>query len=79
MTISLFALATQGITWIKVESPKLDVVGVILGSLGLAGALAVLALVLGGLLGLTRIVRAHRQRHSWADDHASLGLGDSRA
>jgi hypothetical protein len=45
------------ITWIKVEHPKLDIVGLILGAFSLTGALVLAAMLLGVLLGLTLIYR----------------------
>jgi hypothetical protein len=39
------------VTWIKVEKPTFDLVGVVLGSFRLAGVLLLLALGLGLLLG----------------------------
>ncbi len=57
MILSLF-LATQSITWIKVEKPQLDIVGLVLGSIGLAAAIAALALGAGTLWGLTLIRRS---------------------
>jgi len=39
------------VTWIKVEKPTFDLVGVVLGSFRLAGILLLLALGLGLLLG----------------------------
>jgi hypothetical protein len=71
-------LTTETITWVKVDHAKLDIVGVILGSLGLAGALASLALLLGALLGLSLVLR-RRHEGAWADEHAALRLSDSRA
>lgn len=48
------------ITWIKVEKPFFDLVGVVLSSFKLAGLVAVLALVLGALLGVG-LIRRHRR------------------
>lgn len=48
------------VTWIKVEKPVFDLVGVVLSSFKLAGLMAVLALVLGGLLGYGLILRHRR-------------------
>jgi len=50
----------QAVTWIKVEKPAFDVVGVVLGSLGLAGLLAAGALLLGSLFGFLLIRRGRR-------------------
>ena len=48
------------ITWIKVEKPTFDLVGVVLGSFKLAGALLVAALLLGVLGGLLFVLRRRR-------------------
>jgi hypothetical protein len=67
-------LATPAITWVKVEKPRFDLVGVVLGALGLAGALAVAALVLGLVLGGAFIWRGRRHRTSIADGVLHLDL-----
>jgi len=46
-----------GITWIRVEKPAFDLVGVILSSLKLTGIVVVIALALGIGLGLSLIIR----------------------
>jgi len=51
------------ITWIRVEKPFFDLVGVVLSSFKLAGLVAVLALALGSLLGFALIVRHRRSGH----------------
>jgi hypothetical protein len=61
-------VAEQSITWIRVEKPRFDLVGVVLSSLGMAGICAAIALGLGALLGMVLILRSRRQ----ADD-GSLG------
>jgi hypothetical protein len=48
------------ITWIKVEKPTFDLVGVVLGSFRLAGILLVAALVLGIVFGAALIVSRRR-------------------
>jgi positive regulator of sigma E activity len=48
------------ITWVKVEKPVFDLVGVVLGSLSLAGILAVAAALLGSIFGFILIRRARR-------------------
>jgi membrane-associated phospholipid phosphatase len=50
MSSSLFVSLEPIVTWIKVEKPSFDLVGVVLSSFRLAGILLVLALVLGLLL-----------------------------
>jgi hypothetical protein len=47
------------VTWIRVEKPTFDLVGVILSSLELTGFLLAVALVLGILLGV-RLIRKRR-------------------
>ena len=62
----LFQSDPPGVTWIKVQKPVFDLVGVVLYSLGLAALCAIIALVLGSALGIVFIVR--RRRHpqdSW--------------
>jgi hypothetical protein len=67
-TPALALLAAQQVTWIRVEKPVFDLVGVVLYSLGLAGLCAVVALVLGAALGLAFIVRSRRRpSDSWSD------------
>jgi hypothetical protein len=52
------------VTWIRVEKPTFDLVGVILSSLELTGFILAVALVLGILLGVSLI----RKRRS-AEEH----------
>jgi hypothetical protein len=56
----LAALAAENITWIKVERPVFDLVGVVLNSFGLAAICAGVALGLGTALGIGFIVRERR-------------------
>jgi hypothetical protein len=49
------------ITWVKVEKPSFDLVGVVLGSFRLAGVLLLLALLLGVLIGIVIVVLRRRQ------------------
>jgi hypothetical protein len=58
---SLIVASEPVITWIKVEKPKLDLVGLILGSFALTGLLIVTALALGVLFGATLIYRRRDQ------------------
>ena len=51
----------QVITWIHVPKPTLDLVGIVLGSLRLAGVAALLALGLGAAVGLALILRNRRR------------------
>ena len=52
--------APPTVTWIKVEKPVFDLVGVVLYSLGLAGLCALVALVLGAALGFALIARTRK-------------------
>ena len=61
------------VTWIKVEKPVFDLVGVVLGSFRLTGALLVLTLVVGIALGAA-LIRARRRTASPALDDVSLHL-----
>ncbi len=58
----------QSVTWIKVQKPVFDLVGVVLNSLGLAAICAGVAFVLGVALGLTFIARRRRQALSWGEE-----------
>jgi hypothetical protein len=62
------------ITWIKVERPTIDLVGVVLGSFRLAGILLVVALALGVLIGITLILSRRRPLPPPLDE-VSLHLG----
>jgi hypothetical protein len=79
MTLSpaaLFLLAQQTVTWVKVQKPVFDLVGVVLYSLGLAAVCAIIALVLGSALGVVFIVRRRRRpQDSW--NERSLQLLDA--
>jgi hypothetical protein len=52
----IFTVA-ETVTWIRVEKPTFDLIGVVLGSLALAGALVGVALVLGLAFALVLIRR----------------------
>ena len=56
----LAVLAAESVTWIKVERPVFDLVGVVLNSFGLAAICAGVALALGTALGACFIVRDRR-------------------
>jgi len=64
------------VTWIRVEKPSFDLVGVVLGSFKLAGLLLALALLLGLLFGAALILR-RRRTASPALDEVSLHLDPS--
>ena len=51
----------QVITWVHVPKPTLDLVGIVIGSLRLAGIVAILATVLGSAVGLGLILRNRRR------------------
>jgi hypothetical protein len=65
------------VTWIKVDKPVFDLVGVVVSSFEIAGIVAFLALALGAVLGSLLILR---QRRPLPADHpsAALRLGTSR-
>jgi hypothetical protein len=56
----LILRVTEAITWIKVEKPTFDLIGVVLGSLALAATLVVVAFLLGLAFALVLIRRATR-------------------
>jgi ABC-type spermidine/putrescine transport system permease subunit II len=64
----MIPLAGETVTWIKVEKPVFDLVGVVLSSLGLAFICAAVSLVLGLVLGAYFVVRRRRQAQSWAEE-----------
>jgi hypothetical protein len=69
-------LATEPVvTWIKVEKPVFDLVGVVLGSFHLAGFLLLLAFVLGILFGAFLILSRRRPASTTPLDQVSLHLG----
>ncbi|HSD27366.1 MAG TPA: hypothetical protein VLL75_08675 [Vicinamibacteria bacterium] len=67
-------LAGPAVTWIKVEKPTFDLVGVVLGSFRLAGVLLLVAMVLGALFGAA-LIRSRRRAHAPPMDEVSLHLG----
>ncbi len=62
------------VTWIKVEKPTFDLVGVVLGSFRLAGVLLLVAVVLGALFGAV-LIRSRRRPQPPPLDEVSLHLG----
>ena len=60
--------ALETVTWIKVEKPVFDLVGVVLNSLGLAFICAVVSFVLGIALGAYFVARRRRQARSWGEE-----------
>lgn len=71
-------LIEPAVTWIKVEKPTFDLVGVVLGSFRLAGFLLLLALALGIFFGVA-LVRARRRRPTVPLDRVSLHLDGLKA
>jgi hypothetical protein len=69
MTLAALAFSVaESITWIQVQKPVFDLVGVVLYSLGLAAVCAVIALSLGIVLGAIFIARSRRHPvDSWSD------------
>ena len=61
------------VTWIKVEKPTFDLVGVVLGAFHLAGFLLLLALALGIAFGVA-LIRARRRPLPTPMDAVSLHL-----
>ena len=70
-------LLGPAVTWVKVEKPTFDLVGVVLGSFQLAGVLLLVALVLGIVFGTSLIFSRRRLARTPLDD-VSLHL-DTRA
>ncbi len=71
--MTLLYAAAETITWVKVQKPTFDLVGVVLTSFALAGVCVLVALALGGVLGLGFILRRRRlPPRSWADDGLKL-------
>jgi hypothetical protein len=66
--------AGPAVTWIKVEKPTLDLVGVVLGSFHLAGVLLAVAFALGVLIGIALILSRRRPLPPPLDE-VSLHLG----
>jgi hypothetical protein len=74
----MLLLQEPAITWIKVEKPTFDLVGVVLGSFRLAGTLLVVACVFGLLVGGLLILARRRKTLGPPLDDVSLHL-DSHA
>ena len=77
MSTRFFLSLAPIVTWIKVEKPSFDLVGVVLGSFRLAGILLLLALSLGLLLG-GLLLRSRRRAAETPIESVSLRL-DTRA
>jgi len=65
------------VTWVTVEKPTFDLVGLVLGSFHLAGVLLVVAFAVGLLSGIL-LIRSRRRPDAEPAD-VSLHLDDSRA
>jgi len=70
----MLAALGPAVTWIKVEKPTFDLVGVVLGSFHLAGILLLLATVLGVFFGVA-LIRSRRRPQPPPLDEVSLHLG----
>lgn len=71
--MTLARLAVESITWVKVQKPTLDLVGVVITSFALVGVCVLVALALGGVLGLGFILRRRRvPARSWAGEGLKL-------
>ncbi len=66
--LPVMMLLAPAVTWIKVEKPTFDLVGVVLGSFKLAGLLLVVALVLGLVFGAALILSRRRPAPHALDD-----------
>ena len=73
MIRSLLLALEPSVTWIKVDKPRFDLVGVVLGSFQLAGLLLALALGLGVLLGAA-LLRSRRRPGPTPIESVSLHL-----
>jgi hypothetical protein len=62
------------VTWIKVEKPTFDLVGVVIGSFRLTGFLLVACLVFGVVVGCTLVLTRHRKAPRPPLDDISLHL-----
>ncbi len=58
----------QTVTWIKVEKPSFDLIGVVLGSFKLAGVILLIALLLGAVFGAALILSRRRPSPSPLDE-----------
>ena len=70
----MLALQEPVVTWVKVEKPTFDLVGVVLGSFKLAGVLLAGALLLGLLGGALFVLRRRRRPSAPPMERLSLHL-----
>ena len=73
--MSMLAALGPAVTWIKVEKPTFDLVGLVLGSFRMAGALILLALAIGIALGVV-LLRRHGRSGATSLETVSLRLDD---
>jgi hypothetical protein len=59
--LTFIGRAEEVVTWIKVEHPQLDMIGVVLGAFALTGVFVLGAMLVGAVLGLTLIRRRARE------------------
>jgi hypothetical protein len=64
----------ESVIWIKVSKPTLDLVGLVLSSVGATSILIGIALLLGVALGLSLILRRRHQGPGQALEPVSLDL-----
>jgi hypothetical protein len=62
------------ITWVKVEKPSFDLMGVVLGSFKLAGVILVAALLVGIVVGVLLVLSRRRGAPAVPLDDVSLHL-----
>ncbi len=67
-------LLAPAVTWIRVEKPTFDLVGVVLGSFKLAGLLLLVALLLGVVFGAALILSRRLSPRPAPLDDVSLHL-----
>jgi hypothetical protein len=67
----LIEATPEVVTWIKVQKPTFDLVGVILGSIIVSGLLALLACLLGALGGIG-LIRRHARSAQEPGSHLTL-------
>ena len=60
------------VTWVHVQKPSFDVVGLLVGSFELAGIFALVALSIGAALGLSFILRSRARPHRLPGDDVSI-------
>ncbi len=72
--LRMLLLQDPAITWIKVEKPTFDLVGLVLGSFKLAGFMVVAALLVGILIGAVLVLARRRATPAPPLDDVSLHL-----